>query len=67
MLYFSNNDDRLPGDRLSKIRMPLQDITNNFKIAMIPFQNLAIDEIFVLWKGRISLKQCNKTKRHRFG
>lgn len=54
MLHFSNNDDQILGDRLSKIRMPLQDITKNFKNAMIPFENLAIDESLVLWKVRLS-------------
>jgi len=47
--------------------MPLQEITKNFKDAMIPFENLAIDESLVLWKGRLSFKQFIKTKRHRFG
>lgn len=34
---------------------------------MNPFENLAIDESLVLWKGRLSFKQFIKTKRHRFG
>lgn len=33
---------------------------------MIPFENLAIDESLVLWKGRLSFKQFIKTKQHRF-
>lgn len=47
--------------------MSLLDITNNFKSTMIPFQNLAMDESLVLWKGRLSYKQFIKTKRYRFG
>jgi len=31
ILHFSNIDDQIPGDRLSKIRIPLQEITKNFK------------------------------------
>lgn len=67
MLHFSQNEDQVPRDRLVKVHMPLQEITKNFKEAMIPFENLAIDESLVLWKGRLSFKQFIKTKRHRFG
>jgi len=42
--------------------MPLKEITKNFKEAMVPFENLAIDESLVLWKGRLSFKQFIKTK-----
>lgn len=51
---------------MAKIRLPLQEITKNCKQAMIPFENLAIDENLVLWKGRLSFKQFIKTKRHTF-
>lgn len=27
MLHFSNNDEQIPGDRIFKIRKPLQEIT----------------------------------------
>lgn len=66
-LHFSDNKCQIPGDRLAKIRLPLQEITKNFKQAMVPFENLAINESLVLWKGRLSFKQFIKTKRHRFG
>ncbi|XP_025209042.1 piggyBac transposable element-derived protein 4-like [Melanaphis sacchari] len=33
---------------------------------MVLFQNLVIDESLVLWKGRLSLEQFIKSKRHRF-
>lgn len=67
MLHFSNNDEKIPRDRLSKIQIPFQEITKNVKDAMIPFENLEIDESLVLWKGRLSFKQFIKTKRHWFG
>lgn len=66
-LHFSDNKCQIPGDRLAKIHLPLQEITKNFKQSMVPFENLAIDESLVLWKGRLSFKQFIKTKRHRFG
>lgn len=34
---------------------------------MKPFENLAIDESLLPWKGRLSFKQYIKSKRHRFG
>lgn len=63
MLHFSQSEDQVPGDRLAKVRMPLKEITKIFKEAMVPFENLAIDESLVLWKGRLlSFKQFIKTK-----
>lgn len=52
---------------MAKIRLPLLEITKNFKQAMVTFENLGIDESFVLSKGRLSFKQLIKTKGHRFG
>jgi len=66
-IHFCNNNNQVTNDRLFKIDMVLQDIKNNFRSAMVPFQNLVIDESRVLWKGRLSFKQFIRTKRHRFG
>jgi len=66
-IHFCNNKNQVTNDRLFKIDMVLQDIKNNFRSAMVPFQNLVIDESLVLWKGRLSFKQFIRTKRHRFG
>lgn len=66
-IHFCNNKNQIKNDRLFKIDMVLQDIKNNFRSAMVPFQNLVIDESLVLWKGRLSFKQFIRTKRHRFG
>ncbi|VVC34372.1 PiggyBac transposable element-derived protein [Cinara cedri] len=57
MLHFSINEDRKPKDCLLKIRMPLEDITNNFKNATIPNENLAIDASFVLWEEPMDVRQ----------
>ncbi|VVC37922.1 PiggyBac transposable element-derived protein [Cinara cedri] len=59
MLHFTIEDPK-PNDCLSKIRMPLDDITNNFKKAIVPNENLAIDASFVLWEEPIDIGQFNK-------
>lgn len=66
-IHFYNNNNQVTNDHLFKIDMVLQDIKNNFRSAMVPFQNLVIDGSLVLWKGKLSFKQFIKTKRHRFG
>jgi hypothetical protein len=66
-IHFYNNTQQIKGDRLYKIQMVLTEVRKNFKDAMIPFSNLAIDESLLLWKGRLSIKQYIKSKRHRFG
>jgi hypothetical protein len=66
-LHFTNNDHQVAGDRLYKIQMVLTKVKKNFRDAMVPFQNLVIDESLLLWKGRLSFKQFIRTKRHRFG
>ncbi|KAL4104444.1 hypothetical protein QTP88_019745 [Uroleucon formosanum] len=40
--------------------MVLTEVRKNFKDAMIPFSNLAIDETLLLWKGRLSFKKYIK-------
>lgn len=57
-IHFCNNNNQVTNDRLFKIDMVLQDIKNNFRTAMVPFQNLVIDESLVLWKGRLSFKHA---------
>ncbi|KAF0719300.1 piggyBac transposable element-derived protein 4-like [Aphis craccivora] len=49
LLYF-HIFRKIPNNCLFKIKMVLQDITNNFRSAMVPLQNLFIDENLVLWK-----------------
>jgi len=66
-IHFRDNSQQIKGDRLYKIKMVLTEVRKNFKDAMIPFSNLAIDESLLLWKGRLSFKQYIKSKRHRFG
>ncbi|KAL4153797.1 hypothetical protein QTP88_001630 [Uroleucon formosanum] len=64
MIYFCNNENRVSGNRLFKLDMVLDEVKANFKAAMVPFQNLVIDESLVLWKGRLSFKQFIKSKHY---
>ncbi|CAI6358600.1 unnamed protein product [Macrosiphum euphorbiae] len=56
-IHFCDKSQQIKGDRLYKIKMVLTEVRKNFKDAMIPFSNLAIDESLLLWKGRLSFKQ----------
>jgi len=62
MIHFCNNENQVSGNRLFKLDMVLDEVKANFKAAMVPFQNLVIDESLVLWKGTLSFKQFIKSK-----
>ena len=55
-LHFADNDT----EEESKLR-------KKFQAAMIPWDNLCVNESPMLWKGRINYKQYIPTKRRRFG
>lgn len=66
-LHFVDNDNLDKDDPLRKIR-PIVTATNKtFCESFYPFQDLAIDESLILWKGRLAFKQYIPSKRHRFG
>lgn len=67
MLHFSNDANKISGDRLYKIREFAESICSKFKKYFYPTQNLAIDESLVLFKGRLIFKQYIPSKRRRFG
>lgn len=67
MLHFSENADQKEGDSFHKLRAVFYKMTALFQERFYPFQNLAIDESLVLFKGRLRFKQYIKSKRHRFG
>ncbi|XP_049871503.1 piggyBac transposable element-derived protein 4-like [Pectinophora gossypiella] len=47
---------------------PIIDFFNNLMATLVtPGRNLTIDETLVLWRGRLSIKQHIKGKRHKFG
>ena len=66
-LHFSNKSNQVEGDRLHKIKPVINELRKKFKLLIIPYKNLCIEESLVLWKSRLAFKQFIPTKHHRFG
>ncbi|XP_063974309.1 LOW QUALITY PROTEIN: piggyBac transposable element-derived protein 4-like [Diachasmimorpha longicaudata] len=66
MLHFED-DNQNSSDRMKKIITVSSRLQKSFKNSFYPFQNLCIDESFLLYKGRLSFKQYIPAKRSRFG
>ncbi|GFY22396.1 piggyBac transposable element-derived protein 4 [Trichonephila clavipes] len=71
-LHFENNDhapDKTASDydRLWKLRNVFNSLNNSFQEIYDPTEELAIDEVIVVFKGRIIFKQYILKKRKRFG
>lgn len=65
-LHFADNNTEQEG-KLRKIHPIIENLKKKFGKAIIPWENLCIDESLMLWKGRLSFKQYIPSKRHRFG
>ena len=65
-LHF-NHGENVSNDRLWKVRPFYDAITGLFSSVYAPTQNICIDESLTLYKGRLSFKQYNRSKRARFG
>jgi hypothetical protein len=66
-LHFADNQTMDKTDPLRKIRPIVDSMQTKFSNSFYPFQDLAIDESRILWKGRLVFKQYIPSKRHRFG
>nr|XP_045610761.1 piggyBac transposable element-derived protein 4-like [Procambarus clarkii] len=66
-LHFENNANADRRDRLWKVRKVFSDLRGNFRDYFVPGQNVVIDELLVLFKGRLAFKQYIPSKQHRFG
>jgi hypothetical protein len=66
-LHFADNQTMDKTDPLRKIRPIVDSMQTKFSNSFYPFQDLAIDESLILWKGRLVFKQYIPSKRHRFG
>ncbi|GFS21064.1 PiggyBac transposable element-derived protein 4 [Elysia marginata] len=64
--HISNNASE-QRDRLYKIRPLVEHFTRAFSKAFTPYQNICIDELLLLFKGRIIFRQYIPLKRARFG
>ena len=71
-LHFENNDDP-PNhddpdyDRLWKMRKIFDTLNNKFCELYYPTERLAVDEVIVLYKGRVVFRQYIPKKHKRFG
>ena len=68
-LHFTDNDkvEERKDDKLWKIRDIFEKVRSQLSLYFSPNQKLVIDESLLLFKGRLSIKQYIKSKRHRFG
>lgn len=66
-LHFHDNEDDSINHPLAKIKPLIDNLQAKFEGALIPGQNLCIDESLLLWKGKLRFKQYNPLKRNRFG
>jgi hypothetical protein len=67
VLHFNDNEIQIPGDRLYKLKPTVDHLRNVFSEVFTPFQNICIDEIPMLFKGRLLFLQYIPSKRHRSG
>ena len=66
-LHFANNDATNNRDKLRKVTPVINHFNEKFKDVYVMEENIAIDESLVKFKGRVSCKQFNPSKRARFG
>nr|XP_034194807.1 piggyBac transposable element-derived protein 4-like [Osmia lignaria] len=66
-LHFSNNVRDCNNDRLYKIRPIINYWNHKFDKMYTPEKDKSIDESLMRYKGRLSYKQFNPSKRARFG
>lgn len=63
-LHYSEN---LSNDKLRKIRDLFETFNEKYKAAFRPGSKVSVDESLLKFKGRLAFRQCNLSKRGRFG
>lgn len=66
MLHFNDNEGVVQ-NRLHKINPLIEKLISRFQAAVIPDEEVCIDETLVPFRGRLSFRQYIKNKRHKFG
>ncbi|XP_066585582.1 piggyBac transposable element-derived protein 4-like [Prorops nasuta] len=66
-LHFANNDTADNSDKLRKVTPVINYFNEKFKDVYVMEENIAIDESLMKFKGHMSSKQFNPSKRARFG
>ena len=60
-LHFADNNTEKEG-KLRKIQPLIENLRKKFQKAVVPWENLRVDESLMLWKGRLSFKQYIPSK-----
>lgn len=66
-LHFANNHASDNRDKLRKVKSVINYFNEKFKDVYVMEEDIAIDESLMKFKGRMSCKQFNPSKRARFG
>ncbi|KAK2578804.1 hypothetical protein KPH14_012833 [Odynerus spinipes] len=66
-LHFANNNTSNKSDKLNKIKPVIDFFNQKFREIYTMEEDIAIDESLIKFKGRLSYKQYNPSKRARFG
>lgn len=66
MIHFNNNQDVVV-NRHHKIKPLIDKLLIAFQAAVVPQDEICIDETLVPFRGRLSFRQYIKNKRHKFG
>jgi hypothetical protein len=66
-LHFMDDEEADQHDKLKKIRPIIEHFSSKFFQLYSPYQDIALDESLMKFRGRLSYVQCNRSKRARFG
>ncbi|XP_037050637.1 piggyBac transposable element-derived protein 4-like [Bradysia coprophila] len=59
--------ESLEGDKLVKVKRLVEALIESFNAAYTPGKDLSLDESLLLFRGRLSFRQYNKTKAAKYG
>lgn len=66
-IHFADNNQAIAGDKLAKIKPLLEKLLKNYKDLYTPKEYVCVDETMLPYRGRLSIKQYIKSKRHKYG
>ncbi|XP_014614756.1 PREDICTED: piggyBac transposable element-derived protein 4-like isoform X2 [Polistes canadensis] len=66
-LHFANNEAIQQNNRLGKVLLLLQILTDNYQQIFLPGPEIVVDETIVPWRGRLIFRQYIPTKSHKYG
>ncbi|CAH2013564.1 unnamed protein product [Acanthoscelides obtectus] len=62
-----DNNRAIAGDKFAKIKPLLDKLLKNYKDLYTPEEYVCVDETMLPYRGRLSIKQYIKSKRHKYG